>query len=55
MLPINFFFNYLAGTNGWKMPEYVPGCHSYILNKYSGRLEAQTPATNINNFELVAI
>lgn len=37
------------------MPEYVPGCHSYILNKYSGHLEAQAPDTNINNFELVAI
>lgn len=53
--PNEFFKNYLAGTNGWKMPEYVTGCHSYILNKYSGHLEAQAPATNINNFELVAI
>lgn len=55
MLPINFLKNCLAGTSGWKVPKHVTGCHSYILNKYSGHLEAQAPATNINNFELVAI
>lgn len=54
--PKQFFKNYLAGTDGfWKVPEHVTECHSYILNKYSGHLEAQTPATNINSFELVSI
>jgi len=54
------FFNYLVRTGGWKMPgcvtaRSVTGCHSSILNKYSGHLLAWASAINIHNFRLVAM